>query len=210
MSSRVGSRKDCGAGMGEVLPPVSAAPGFGHVCCSTASLQRHGNLKRRKKKTPSKHPIDFAQKQLSRTFSSPVKALRLVCNAIISSAIAAVQLSEHISKRIAGHSALVHTGAPAVMRTPLLPGHTQNRAAGEQWHRIERKFPSLSLVGFLLFWIWSQKTSKSARWREKWELLGRVEKLPRFFCRLCRRNVCMTRLAIWVMRVLLNVLSLQK
>lgn len=110
-------------------------------------------LKEEKKKTPSKHPIDFAQKQLSRTFSSPVKALRLVCNAIISSAIAAVQLSEHISKRIAGHSALVHTGAPAVMRTPLLPGHTQNRAAGEQWHGIERKFPSLSLslVGFLLF-----------------------------------------------------------
>lgn len=126
-----------------MLPPVSAAAGFGQVCCSTASLQRHGNLK---KTPPSKHPIDFAQKQLSRTFSSPVKALTLVCNAIISSAIAAVQLSEHISKWIARHSALVHTGAPAVMRTPLLlgSGHMQNRAAGEQWHRVERNFPSLS------------------------------------------------------------------
>lgn len=96
-------------------------------------------------KSPLKHPINFAQKQLSRTLRSPVKALRLVCNAIISSAIAAVQLSEHISKWIARHSALVHTGAPAVMRTQLLLGHTQNRAAGEQWHRIQRRFLTLSL-----------------------------------------------------------------
>lgn len=124
-----------------MLPPASAAPRFGQVCCSSASLQRHGNLK---KTPPSKHPIDFAQKQLSKTLSSPVmKARMLVCNAIICSAIAAVQLSERISKWIARHGALVHTGAPAVMRTQLLLGHTHNRAAGEQRHRIERKFPSV-------------------------------------------------------------------
>lgn len=133
--------KTVGQGWGGVLPPVSAAPGFGH-CWSTASLQRHGSLK---KTPPSKQPIDFAQKQLSRTLSSPVKALRLVCNAIISSAIAAVQLSEHISKWIAKHSALVHTGAPAVIGTPLLLGHTRNTAAGEQWQNREKISLSLSL-----------------------------------------------------------------
>lgn len=126
--------------MGGVLSPMSAAPGFGQVAqlclCRAMGIWE---------KPPLKHPINFAQKQLSRTLRSPVKALRLVCNAIISSAIAAVQLSEHISKWIARHSALVHTGAPAVMRTQLLLGHTQNRAAGEQWHRIQRRFLTLSL-----------------------------------------------------------------
>lgn len=109
--------------------------------CSTVSLQSHGNMR----ETPIKTPNQFCSEAAEQNPQFSPEALRLVCNAIISSAIAAVQLSEHISKWIARRSALVHTGAPAVMRTQLLLGHTQNRAAGEQWHRIQRKFLTLSL-----------------------------------------------------------------
>lgn len=140
----MGSRKDCGAGMGECCRPCQqpwSRSGLLLNCVFAAPRESEKN-------PPSKHTIDFAEKQLSRSLSSPVEALRLVCNAIISSAIAAVQLSEHISKWIARQSALVHTGAPAVMRTALLLGHTHNRAAGERQESTE-KFP-LSLVGFLL------------------------------------------------------------
>lgn len=182
MSSRVGSRKDCGAGMGEVLPPVSAALESVRSVTQLRLCSATGIWKN----PPSKHTIDFAEKQLSRSLSSPVEALRLVCNAIISSAIAAVQLSEHISKWIARQSALVHTGAPAVMRTALLLGHTHNRAAGER-QESTGKFP-LSLVGFLLVWIWSQKTSKPARCREKWELLERVEKAAEVFLQTLQKE----------------------
>lgn len=104
------------------------------------------------RETPIKTPNQFCSEAAEQNPQISPEALRLVCNAIISSAIAAVQLSEHISKWIARHSALVHTGAPAVMRTQLLLGHTQNRAAGEQWHRIQRRFLTLSLS---LLWDFS-------------------------------------------------------
>lgn len=89
MSTRVGSGKDWGQGRWgkQSCLVCQQAVRLGWLCCSTAPLNGHGNLK----KTPhiKKNPIHFALMQLRRTLSSTVKVLTLVWNAI-SSATAAV------------------------------------------------------------------------------------------------------------------------